>query len=156
MTSAGTRRRKDPLTGLANRAHFLEQLGRRIIEYRYLNRIFISPFSYGFRWVQNGERQTRSCGCSFHFPRQYAGAIIGGVIAKRMYRGRVSPSLSAPTWQLALRLGFVSAVFDNIPLTALAIYQGDATEVCWPIKSGMVACLFGLVPQQEWRSATPS
>jgi len=25
---------------------------------------------------------------------------------------------------LALRLGFVSAVFDNIPLTALAVYQG--------------------------------
>jgi diguanylate cyclase (GGDEF)-like protein len=30
---------KDPLTGLANRAHFLEQLGR-IIQYRYLNRNF--------------------------------------------------------------------------------------------------------------------
>jgi Na+/H+ antiporter NhaD/arsenite permease-like protein len=33
-------------------------------------------------------------------------------------------SLPAPTWQSALGLGFVSAVFDNIPLTALAIYQG--------------------------------
>ena len=30
---------KDPLTGLANRAHFLEQLGR-VIQYRYLNRNF--------------------------------------------------------------------------------------------------------------------
>ena len=30
---------KDPLTGVANRAHFLEQVGR-IIQYRYLNRNF--------------------------------------------------------------------------------------------------------------------
>jgi Na+/H+ antiporter NhaD/arsenite permease-like protein len=33
-------------------------------------------------------------------------------------------SLPDPTWQTALGLGFVSAVFDNIPLTALALYQG--------------------------------
>jgi len=33
-------------------------------------------------------------------------------------------ALPAPTWQSALGLGFVSAIFDNIPLTALAIYQG--------------------------------
>ncbi|MGQ0665637.1 MAG: citrate transporter [Nitrospiraceae bacterium] len=33
-------------------------------------------------------------------------------------------ALPAPTWQSALGLGFASAVFDNIPLTALAIYQG--------------------------------
>jgi Na+/H+ antiporter NhaD/arsenite permease-like protein len=32
-------------------------------------------------------------------------------------------SLPAPSWQTAFTLGFVSAVFDNIPLTALAIYQ---------------------------------
>jgi len=32
-------------------------------------------------------------------------------------------SLPAPSWQTALALGFVSALFDNIPLTALAIYQ---------------------------------
>lgn len=32
--------------------------------------------------------------------------------------------LPAPTWQSALWLGFASALFDNIPLTALAIYQG--------------------------------
>ena len=32
--------------------------------------------------------------------------------------------LPPPSWQSALGLGFVSAVFDNIPLTALAIYQG--------------------------------
>jgi Na+/H+ antiporter NhaD/arsenite permease-like protein len=32
--------------------------------------------------------------------------------------------LPAPSWQSALSLGFISAVFDNIPLTALAIKQG--------------------------------
>ena len=33
-------------------------------------------------------------------------------------------SLPDPSWQTALGMGFVSAVFDNIPLTALALYQG--------------------------------
>ncbi|WP_300453065.1 citrate transporter [Accumulibacter sp.] len=33
-------------------------------------------------------------------------------------------SLPAPSWRTALGLGFVSAVFDNIPLTALALKQG--------------------------------
>jgi Na+/H+ antiporter NhaD/arsenite permease-like protein len=32
--------------------------------------------------------------------------------------------LPPPSWQAALGLGFLSAVFDNIPLTALAIRQG--------------------------------
>ena len=32
--------------------------------------------------------------------------------------------LPTPSWQTALGLGFVSAVFDNIPLTALALKQG--------------------------------
>ncbi len=32
--------------------------------------------------------------------------------------------LPLPSWQSALGLGFVSAVFDNIPLTALALRQG--------------------------------
>jgi Na+/H+ antiporter NhaD/arsenite permease-like protein len=32
--------------------------------------------------------------------------------------------LPKASWQTALGLGFVSAVFDNIPLTALAINQG--------------------------------
>jgi len=34
-------------------------------------------------------------------------------------------SLPLPSWETALGLGFVSAVFDNIPLTALAIKQGN-------------------------------
>jgi Na+/H+ antiporter NhaD/arsenite permease-like protein len=33
-------------------------------------------------------------------------------------------SLPDPSWQTAFGLGIVSAVFDNIPLTALALYQG--------------------------------
>jgi Na+/H+ antiporter NhaD/arsenite permease-like protein len=32
--------------------------------------------------------------------------------------------LPAPSWSTALSLGFISAVFDNIPLTALALNQG--------------------------------
>ncbi|HEX5508485.1 MAG TPA: citrate transporter [Pseudolabrys sp.] len=32
--------------------------------------------------------------------------------------------LPAASWQTALGLGFVSSVFDNIPLTALALHQG--------------------------------
>jgi Na+/H+ antiporter NhaD/arsenite permease-like protein len=32
--------------------------------------------------------------------------------------------LPAPSWQTALGLGFISSVFDNIPLTALALKQG--------------------------------
>ncbi len=32
--------------------------------------------------------------------------------------------LPSPSWRVALGLGFVSAVFDNIPLTALALKQG--------------------------------
>jgi Na+/H+ antiporter NhaD/arsenite permease-like protein len=34
-------------------------------------------------------------------------------------------SLPVPSWETAFGLGFVSAVFDNIPLTALAIKQGN-------------------------------
>lgn len=33
-------------------------------------------------------------------------------------------ALPAASWQTALGLGFVSALFDNIPLTALALHQG--------------------------------
>jgi Na+/H+ antiporter NhaD/arsenite permease-like protein len=32
--------------------------------------------------------------------------------------------LPSPSWQTALGLGFLSSVFDNIPLTALALKQG--------------------------------
>ena len=36
----------------------------------------------------------------------------------------VRASCRDASWQTALGLGFVSAVFDNIPLTALALKQG--------------------------------
>src|SRR5260221_8342461 len=32
--------------------------------------------------------------------------------------------LPAASWETAFGLGFLSAVFDNIPLTALALHQG--------------------------------
>ena len=34
-------------------------------------------------------------------------------------------SLPSPSWETTFGLGFLSAVFDNIPLTALAIKQGN-------------------------------
>jgi hypothetical protein len=34
-------------------------------------------------------------------------------------------SLPAPSWESSFTLGFISAVFDNIPLTALALQQGN-------------------------------
>jgi Na+/H+ antiporter NhaD/arsenite permease-like protein len=34
-------------------------------------------------------------------------------------------SLPAPSWETTFGLGFFSAVFDNIPLTALAMKQDD-------------------------------
>ncbi|MGD9980835.1 MAG: SLC13 family permease [Hyphomonadaceae bacterium] len=33
--------------------------------------------------------------------------------------------LPAPSWESTFALGFISSVFDNIPLTALALQQGD-------------------------------
>ncbi len=33
-------------------------------------------------------------------------------------------ALPVPSWETAFGLGFISAIFDNIPLTALALYQG--------------------------------
>jgi Na+/H+ antiporter NhaD/arsenite permease-like protein len=41
--------------------------------------------------------------------------------------------LPAAAWQTALGLGFVSAVFDNIPLTALALKQGGYDWVISPM-----------------------
>ena len=44
-------------------------------------------------------------------------------------------SLPLPSWETTLGLGFVSAVFDNIPLTALAISRaimtGDSLPTPW-------------------------
>ncbi len=47
--------------------------------------------------------------------------LISLVLAASMMPIEALPSA---TWVVALVLGFVSAVFDNIPLTALALRQG--------------------------------
>jgi Na+/H+ antiporter NhaD/arsenite permease-like protein len=52
-------------------------------------------------------------------------------------------SLPMPSWETALGLGFVSAVFDNIPLTALAINQGNYD---W----GMLAYAVGFGGSMIW------
>ena len=51
--------------------------------------------------------------------------------------------LPSPSWQTALSLGFVSAVFDNIPLTALALDQGGYD---W----GMLAYAVGFGGSMIW------
>lgn len=52
-------------------------------------------------------------------------------------------SLPAASWQTALGLGYVSAVFDNIPLTALALKQGGYD---W----GMLAYAVGFGGSMIW------
>lgn len=51
--------------------------------------------------------------------------------------------LPAPSWQTTFGLGFVSAVFDNIPLTALALSQGGYD---W----GMLAYAVGFGGSMIW------
>jgi Na+/H+ antiporter NhaD/arsenite permease-like protein len=51
--------------------------------------------------------------------------------------------LPAPSWESALALGFVSAFFDNIPLTALALKQGGYD---W----GMLAYAVGFGGSMIW------
>lgn len=52
-------------------------------------------------------------------------------------------SLPPPSWQSTMGLGFVSAVFDNIPLTALALAQGGYD---W----GMLAFAVGFGGSMMW------
>jgi Na+/H+ antiporter NhaD/arsenite permease-like protein len=47
--------------------------------------------------------------------------------------------LPAASWQTTFGLGFLSAVFDNIPLTALALKQGGYDWGCSPTRSGSAA-----------------
>jgi|CXWL01.1.fsa_nt_gi Na+/H+ antiporter NhaD/arsenite permease-like protein len=51
--------------------------------------------------------------------------------------------LPAPSWESTFGLGFLSAVFDNIPLTALALQQGDYD---W----GMLAYAVGFGGSMMW------
>jgi Na+/H+ antiporter NhaD/arsenite permease-like protein len=55
------------------------------------------------------------------------GAVVGSVfLLSLVLAASMMPveRLPVASWQTALGLGFVSAVFDNIPLTALALRQG--------------------------------
>jgi Na+/H+ antiporter NhaD/arsenite permease-like protein len=52
-------------------------------------------------------------------------------------------SLPNPSWQTSMGLGFISAVFDNIPLTALALKQGGYD---W----GMLAYCVGFGGSMIW------
>jgi Na+/H+ antiporter NhaD/arsenite permease-like protein len=51
--------------------------------------------------------------------------------------------LPTPSWQTSLSLGFISAVFDNIPLTSLALRQGGYD---W----GMLAYAVGFGGSMTW------
>ena len=53
--------------------------------------------------------------------------------------------LPTPTWQTVLGLGFLSAVFDNIPLTALALKQGgyDWGKLAYAVGFGGSMIWFG-------------
>ena len=53
--------------------------------------------------------------------------LLSLVLAASMMPVHKLPDAS---WQVALGLGFVSAVFDNIPLTALALKQGGYDWGC--------------------------
>jgi Na+/H+ antiporter NhaD/arsenite permease-like protein len=57
-------------------------------------------------------------------------------------------SLPPSSWQVAFGLGWVSAVFDNIPLTKLALLQGDTPglEYDW----GMLAFTVGFGGSMIW------
>ncbi|MEO8157262.1 MAG: citrate transporter [Betaproteobacteria bacterium] len=54
-------------------------------------------------------------------------------------------TLPAPSWQTALGLGYISAVFDNIPLTALALKQGghDWSMLAYAVGFGGSMIWFG-------------
>jgi hypothetical protein len=78
--------------------------------------------------------------------RLLPGAFKGGVfLLSLVVCASLMPveTLPAPTWQSAFGLGFVSAVFDNIPLTALALTQGGYD---W----GMLAYAVGFGGSMIW------
>jgi Na+/H+ antiporter NhaD/arsenite permease-like protein len=65
--------------------------------------------------------------------------------------------LPDPSWQTALGLGFVSAVFDNIPLTALALRQGgyDWALLAYAVGFGGSMLWFGSTAGVALGSAFP-
>ena len=78
--------------------------------------------------------------------KQLADAIKGSVfLLSLVLAASLMPveALPAASWQAALGLGYVSAVFDNIPLTALALKQGGHD---W----GMLAYAVGFGGSMIW------
>ncbi len=61
---------------------------------------------------------------SDHFPFIGASVVIALLLSVPLRRLMPVETLPAASWHTSLGLGFVSAVFDNIPLTALALKQG--------------------------------
>lgn len=77
---------------------------------------------------------------------QVPGAVRGsGFLLALVLAASLMPveSLPAASWETAFGLGFVSAVFDNIPLTALALKQGGYD---W----GMLAYAVGFGGSMMW------
>jgi hypothetical protein len=65
--------------------------------------------------------------------------------------------LPAASWVTALGLGFDSAVFDNIPLTALALRQGgyDWGMLAYVVGFAVLMGSLGWQPQPRLRDAVP-
>ena len=65
-------------------------------------------------------------------------------------------ALPAASWRVALGLGFVSAVFDNIPLTALALRQGgyDWGFLAYAVGFGGSMIWFGSSAGVAWRASS--
>jgi Na+/H+ antiporter NhaD/arsenite permease-like protein len=62
--------------------------------------------------------------------------LLSLVLAASMMPVHKLPDAS---WQVALGLGFVSAVFDNIPLTALGCNRAATTGAIWRMGSASAA-----------------
>jgi hypothetical protein len=60
------------------------------------------------------------------------------------------PFIGAASWPATLGLGFLSAVFDNIPLTALALKQGgyDWGMLAYAAGCGVFLAVVGWHPEQ--------
>jgi len=80
--------------------------------------------------------------------RELTGALKGGLfLVALVLAASLMPveRLPPPSWPSTFGLGFVSAVFDNIPLTALALFQGgyDWDFVAYAVGYGGSMIWFG-------------
>jgi Na+/H+ antiporter NhaD/arsenite permease-like protein len=80
--------------------------------------------------------------------RRIPGAALGSLfLLSLVLSASMMPveSLPGPTWQTTMGLGFLSAVFDNIPLTKLALEQGgyDWAAVAFAVGFGGSMVWFG-------------